>query len=113
MERASSWGGHFERMVGSVQRCLRKFLGNAKLLFNELEVVLAEIESTLNSRPLTIDFEEIGKEPLTPSQLLHGRKLSCMPTGIEYEDDINQDRLSKRFGYLSAKLSHFWQRWRK
>ena len=28
--------------------------------------MLAEIESTLNSRPLTIDFEEIGKEPLTP-----------------------------------------------
>ena len=100
-------------MVGSVKLCLRKVSGNAKLSFNELEVVLAEIESTLNPRPLTIDFKEIGKEPLTPSHLLHGRKVSCMPTGIEYEDDINQDRLSKRFCYLSAKLSRFWQRWWK
>ena len=97
-------------MVGSVKRCLSKVLGNAKLSFNELEVVLVEIESTVNSRPLTIDFEET---PLTPSYLLHGRKLSCMPTGIEYGNDINQDRLSKRFHYLRAKLSHFWQRWQK
>ena len=39
LEHASWWGGHFERMVGSVKRCLRKILDGAKLSFIELEVI--------------------------------------------------------------------------
>ena len=113
LERASWWGGHFERMVGSVKRCLRKVLRKAKLSFVELEVVLLEVENTINSRPLAVDFEELGKEPLTPSHLLYGRRLACMSSGFEYKADTNHDKLSKRFVYLSTRLSHFWQRWRK
>ena len=55
LECASWWGGHFERMVGSVKRCLRKVLGSAKLSYIELETLLCEVESTLNSRPLTYE----------------------------------------------------------
>ena len=89
-------------MAGSVKRCLRKVLGKAKLSIGELEVVLLEVENTINSRPLVVDFEELGKEPLTPSHLLHGRRLLCISSGFEYEDDANHDKLSKRFVYLSA-----------
>ena len=92
LEHASWWGGYFEQLVGSVKRSLRKVLGNANLSFNALEFVLPEILSTLMSRPLAIDLDEVGKVPPVPSHLLHGRKLSCMPTGIEYGDDINQNR---------------------
>ena len=49
LECASWWGSHFDRMVGSVKHCHQKVLGNAKLSFNELKVVVAEIESTLTS----------------------------------------------------------------
>ena len=113
LERASWWGGHFERMVGSVKRCLKKVLGSAKLSFIELEVVLFEVENTLNSRPLTYNHEELGEEPLTPSHLLHGRRLSHLSSGVYFESDFeNHDKLSKRFSYLTLKLSHFWKRWR-
>ncbi|XP_065052637.1 uncharacterized protein LOC135681915, partial [Rhopilema esculentum] len=61
-------GGIFERMVRSVKRCLRKVLGNARLTQDELHTVLTEIECTLNSRPLTYQYE-IG-EVLTPSHLI-------------------------------------------
>ena len=30
LERAPWWGGFFERMVGSVKRCLQKVIGNAR-----------------------------------------------------------------------------------
>ena len=113
LERAAWWGGHFERIVGSVKHCLRKVLGNTRLSFGELEVVLLEFENTINSHSLAVDFEELGKEPFTPSQLLHERRLLCMSSGFEYKDDANHDKLSKHFVYLSTRLSHFLQRWRK
>ena len=73
-------------MVGwALREDNRKILGNAKLSFSDLEVVLLEVENTINSRPLTVDFEDLGKEALTPSHLLHGRRLSCMSSGVEYK----------------------------
>ena len=113
LERASWWGGHFERLIGTVKRCLRKVIGKAKLTFLELEVILLEVESTLNSRPLTYNYDEIGEEPLTPSHLLHGRRIAHLFSDVEFKSDVdNFDKLTKRFSYLSSKLAHFWKRWR-
>ena len=109
------WGGYFERMVGCVKRCLRKVLGTARLNYDELSTVLSEVKNTLNSRPLTYLYDELG-EALTPSHLLHGHRFSPLSEGIDPDsnlDDDNNDNLSKRFLYLTKKLSHFWNRWRK
>jgi hypothetical protein len=65
LEKAPSWGGFFEKMVGTVKRCLRKVLGNSKLTYDELLTTLVEIEGTLNSRPLTCAYDEVGVEILT------------------------------------------------
>ena len=54
-------------MVQEVKRCLRKALRNAKLDYDELHTVLVEIESTLNSRPLTYVSSDELDEPITPS----------------------------------------------
>ena len=114
LPRASWWGGYFERMVGCVKRCLRKVLGTAKLSQDELSTVLTEVESTLNSRPLTYLYDELG-DTLTPSHLLCGYRMSSLPesisSNIEYDED--HDKLTKRFLYLTNRLSHFWNRWRK
>ena len=56
LEKAPWWGGFYERMVGSVKRCLKKVLGNAKLKFDELLTILLEVEGTLNCRPLTYEY---------------------------------------------------------
>ena len=53
LKRTLWGGGYFERMIGSVKRFLRKVLGHARLSFDELSTVLAEVEGTINSRPFT------------------------------------------------------------
>ena len=115
MERAPWMGGVFERMIGSVKRCLRKVLGNAKLTFDELNTVLIEIEGTLNSRPLTYLYDEL-EEALTPSHLLFGHRLSPLSENVDIHanlDNVDNDKIHKRFLYLTRKLNHFWNRWRK
>jgi len=114
----SPWqGGHFERLIGCVKRCLRKVLGNAKLSFDELSTVVTEVEATLNSRPLTYHYSELGEEVLTPSHLLVGRRLTPLSTGFanysSFDDKDPHSNLSKRFLYLTRTVNHFWSRWRR
>ena len=115
LERAPWAGGIFERMVGTVKRCLRKVLGNARLSFDELSTVMTEIECTVNSRPLTYQYNDL-EEPLTPSHLIFGRRFSPLSENIDPYVDIDEgskDEFSKRFLYLTRKLQHFWNRWRR
>ena len=116
--RIEPWeGGHYERMVRSVKRCLRKVLGNARISFDELNTVLAEVECILNSRPLSYMSDEVDGQVLTPSHLLVGRRLLTLPTGVETNSKIDESEneyvLSKRFLHLTRLLSHFWNRWRR
>ena len=108
LERAPWWGGFFERMVASVKDCLRKTLGNARLSYEELLTVLAEVECTLNARPLTYEYNEVDQEVLTPSHLIYGRRIKTLPDEIVEPDDVvSEEQCSARFKYLSTRLSHF------
>ena len=69
LEQAPSWEGFFERLIGSVKRCLRKVLGNAQLSFDKLLTVMSEVKAALNSRPLTYDYNIPGEELLTPAHV--------------------------------------------
>ena len=62
-------------MVGCVKRCLTRVLGSARLTFDELFTVLIEVEGSLNSRPLTYEYDEACEEVLTPSHLIFVRKI--------------------------------------
>ncbi|XP_048576431.1 uncharacterized protein LOC125558945 [Nematostella vectensis] len=105
--------GFYERMVGSVKRCLRKTLGEARLTYDELITVLVEVESTLNDRPLTYVYDEVGEVELIPAHLMYGRRLNSFPDELVEPDDVANPDHNSRFRYVSAKLSHFWKRWSK
>ena len=69
----SPWrGGFYERLVRTVKNTLRKILGRSKLNFEELYVILTQVECMLNSRPLSYVYTEEICEPITPSHLLLG-----------------------------------------
>lgn len=94
--------------------CLRKTLGNARLSYEELLTVLAEVECTLNARPLTYEYNEVDQQVLTPSHLIYGRRIKTLPDEIVEPDDVvSEAQCSARFKYLSTRLSHFWNRWRR
>ena len=114
LERSPWWGGYFERMVGCVKRCLRKVLGKAKLALDEIRTLLIEIEGTLNNRLITYVYDDVHIQPLTPSHLLHGRRLIHIGESLDFSDmDKEEGKYSKRFWYLMQKLNHFISRWRK
>lgn len=70
-------GGFWERLIGSVKRCLRKTVGRSTLTFEEMRTLLVEIECTLNNRPLIYLYDEIEgvSQPLTPADLIYGRQI--------------------------------------
>ncbi len=91
---------------------------SAKLTFDELSTVLAEIECTLNSRPLTYSYDEPEEQVLTTSHLILGYRLSSLSENFHQEissdDEENLcDKLSNRFIYLTRRLEYFWNGWHK
>ena len=106
----------FERMVRSTKRCLRKMIGHAKLTYDELVTVLAEVEAVVNSRPIAYVSTADLDEALTPSHLLIGRRVLDLPDHLypEPEDfELKPDILSRRNRYLNRLLSRFWEKWMK
>ena len=113
LKRAPWWGGYFERLVQSVKRCLKKILKNAKVTSEELQTVLVEIESTLNSRPLTFASSGEIEEHLTPYHLLCRRRLLAMQDQEEIEiSQPNAEEARGRVALLERQKDHFWIRWR-
>ena len=89
LEKTPWWGGFYERFTGTAKRCLRMVLGNAKLNADELLTVLTEVEATMNSRPLTYDYDEVGAKMLTPSHLIYGRR--SLSFSAEVRDDEKEN----------------------
>ena len=110
-ERSSHRGGWWERICRSLKEPLRKILGKAFLTYVEMYTVLTEIESTVNSRPLTFVGESIKDgQVITPAHLALGRALKTVPDiphGTQCEAPIND-----RYLYRQRLIGHFWKRWK-
>ena len=108
-------GGFWERMVRSTKRCLTKVIGRALLSYDELATIIIEIESVINSRPITyvVDDSDGISYPLTRSQLINGRNLSSLPNNAYFEIVNTYEELSKRAKYHRRLLSQFTNRWKK
>lgn len=105
------FGGLWEAGVKSIKHHLKRVTKNTNLDFEEFYTLLTQIESVLNSRPLTpLSSDPNDPEPLTPSHFLIGRKITSLPE--ESVLDIPENRLNK-FQHIQRLLQHFWKRWSK
>ena len=82
----------------------------ARITFEELETVLREIELTLINRPLTFIYEILGDEVLTPSHLIHGRRINTISINQSEEEHTHFEDI---FIHLSKILVDFRNRWNK
>ena len=108
LEKSPWWGGFIERMVGSVKSVLRKTLYRTFLSYDEMTTLLKQIESIVNSRPITQMFNDEVEEPLTPSHLLIGKRSTQLPTSTPCIDDSDE-----RNRYRERIKDLFKQRWKK
>ena len=108
LEKSPWWGGFIERMVGSVKSVLRKTLYRTFLSYDEMTTLLKQIESIVNSRPITQMFEDDVEVPLTPSHLLIGKRSTQLPTATLYTNDSDD-----RNQYREQVLASFEKRWKE
>ncbi|XP_011408730.1 PREDICTED: uncharacterized protein LOC100636053, partial [Amphimedon queenslandica] len=117
VEMSPWWGGVFEKLIRSVKRCMKKVIGRASLTHEELLTAVIEIEMIINSRPLSYVTQDDLDEPITPSHLLIGRRLTSLPDDICCTEEdaftLTPPALTRRMEFLNRQLSHFWNRWRK
>jgi len=61
-------------------------MGKFTLTFDELMTAVAEIETTLNNKPLTyVQGDEEGVlYALTPASLVYGQRLATTPSGRQF-----------------------------
>jgi len=118
-KKAPWFGGYWERLVGLTKMAIKKTLGRAHIDLVALQTVVSEVEAMLNDRPLTYISDDVtDPEPLTPSHLLHGRRLTRLPYEHATIEDIRDpsynepDQLRKNAKRLSVLLDHFASRWR-
>ena len=79
-KRAPWYGGFWERLIGLTKTSLKKILGRRYVSMETLQTIVTEIEAVINDRPLTHVSSNIDDlEPLTPSHLLYGRKMTSLP----------------------------------
>ena len=93
----------------STKHHLKRVLTNALLTYEEFNTILTQIESVLNSRPLTClnaDPNEI--EALTPAHFLIGRTFTAIPDPNVLDIPIN--RLT-RYQHIQWLVQPFWKRW--
>ena len=70
MRSHPGWEASRKEMVGLLKRILRKILANARLYYEELLTVVTEVESILNSRPISYVYTEETDEPICNCNIL-------------------------------------------
>lgn len=107
----SHHGGVWERLIRSVRKVLNSTLRTQNLDEETLHTVLCEVESILNSRPITKEsLDPNDLEALTPNHLLLLKTKPCLPPGLFQREDTYARRRWKQVQYM-ADL--FWKRWTK
>ena len=102
----------WERLVRSVKGALGKSLGARSLTKVELETTVQEIESCINSRPLTFVADEVSNTaPLTPSHFLIGRGAGFQIEATPAEELVSANVLGDREVVRQEHLNRFWSLW--
>ncbi|GFW11344.1 uncharacterized protein TNCV_3808641 [Trichonephila clavipes] len=106
-----NFGGLWKSCIKSVKYLLRRVVGNARLTYEEISTVLAQIEVVLISRPISpLSSDPNDYQALTPGHFLIGSPLTTIPEPDLLNLKIN--RLS-RWQLTTKIVQGIWQRWKR
>lgn len=102
-------GGAWERLVRSVKNTLSKTLQSLRPSDEQLRGALMEVETVINSRPLTyIPLGHEDDEALTPNHFLLGSSSGMKPM-TEFSNEPTHIRRGWKYSQQVADM--FWRRW--
>ena len=108
---ASHMGGAGERPIRTVRKVLSGLLKQQVLDDEGLQMLLCEVKSIINGRPLTkVSNDPIDVAALTPNHLLLLKSSYCRLPGVFTKSDCYGKRRWKQVQYLA---DIFWKRWTK
>ena len=106
---APHMGGIWERLVRSCKIALNVVLQKQVLTDEVLATAMAEVESLVNSRPLTeVSSNVDGLEAITPNYFLLGRASPNLPPGVFLDKEMSS---RKRWRQAQVVATHVWKRW--
>ena len=101
--------GVWERLVRSCKKALDVVLQNQVLTDEVLLTAITEVESLVNSLPLTeVSSDADDLEALTPNYFLIGRATPNLPPGIFADKEVSSQ---KRWRQAQVITIHIWKRW--
>lgn len=107
---APHFGGLWEAAVRATKHHLRRVVGDTPASQEDMQTLLAQVESCLNSRPLTALSDDPSEfVALTPGHFLIGSALESLPDVDVTE--IPANRL-KQWQLTQRQVQQFWRRWR-
>jgi hypothetical protein len=120
VELAPWMGGFYERLVGVVKSALRKSLGRKLLTMIQLQTLIKEVETVVNSRPLVYEENDLSSNiTLTPGHFLTLNPNTGVPDLEDDDGDENYlpvesstEKLLKIWKKGQRLLNEFWKIWR-
>ena len=110
---ASHMGGVWERHIRTVRRILGILLREhaSRLDDESLHTLMCEVESIINSRPLTVISSDVKDPlPLSPNQILTMKTSIVLPPPGQFQrNDVYMRRCWRKVQYL---CNLFWSRWK-
>ncbi|XP_058467437.1 uncharacterized protein LOC131439240 [Malaya genurostris] len=106
---APHMGGSWERLIRTVKKNLASICPTKKPTDEVLRSLLTEIESVVNSRPLThVPIDDESDPALTPNHLLLGSSNGTKPLSVN-----DNSGLALKQGWRTSQTlaNQFWKRW--